>query len=86
MPALNREVKEAILRYVQNWSYAFEGKLSLSYVEQVYKTLKVEGRVSDAIIAAGFLSDGDIQASPSRQGTSQWAHQPWLTPKLLLNG
>ena len=44
MPALNYEVKSSLLRYIQNWSYAFEGKPSLSYVEHVYKTLKSEGK------------------------------------------
>ncbi|KAH9487189.1 Vacuolar protein sorting-associated protein 27 [Psilocybe cubensis] len=43
MPALNHDVKEMILRLVQNWSVAFEGKPTLSYVGQVYKTLTNEG-------------------------------------------
>ena len=43
IPGLNLEVKNKILRYVQNWSLAFEGKQILSYVGQVYKTLKTEG-------------------------------------------
>ena len=43
MPVLNHEVKAALLRYIQNWSYAFGGKLNLSYVESVYRTLKSEG-------------------------------------------
>ncbi|KDR68667.1 hypothetical protein GALMADRAFT_1021903 [Galerina marginata CBS 339.88] len=43
MPALNHDVKQTILRLVQNWSIAFEGKPSLSYVGQVYKTLTNEG-------------------------------------------
>lgn len=45
IPALNHEVKETILRMVQNWSIAFEGKPTLSYVNQVYKTLSGEGRL-----------------------------------------
>ncbi|KAF7306314.1 Vacuolar protein sorting-associated protein 27 [Mycena indigotica] len=43
IPILNLEVKNNILRLVQNWSIAFEGKPSLSYVSTVYKTLTSEG-------------------------------------------
>ncbi|KAF8972570.1 hypothetical protein BDZ97DRAFT_1901128 [Flammula alnicola] len=43
MPALNHDVKQTILRLVQNWSVAFEGKPTLNYVGQVYKTLTNEG-------------------------------------------
>ncbi|KDQ24566.1 hypothetical protein PLEOSDRAFT_33932, partial [Pleurotus ostreatus PC15] len=43
MPALNLDVRNAILRHVQNWSVAFEGKPSLGYVGQVYKILGQEG-------------------------------------------
>lgn len=42
-PGLNHEVKQKILRLVQNWSISFEGKPSLSYVSQIYKSLKNEG-------------------------------------------
>jgi growth factor-regulated tyrosine kinase substrate len=44
IPILNLDVKNTILRFVQNWSTAFEGKATLGYVGQVYKTLKSEGR------------------------------------------
>ncbi|KAF9482396.1 ubiquitin binding protein [Pholiota conissans] len=43
VPALNHDVKQAILRFVQNWSVALEGKPNLNYVGQVYKTLQSEG-------------------------------------------
>lgn len=43
MPALNHEVKNMILRLIQNWSIAFEGRPALSYVGQVYKDLQREG-------------------------------------------
>ncbi|KAJ2926884.1 hypothetical protein H1R20_g10218, partial [Candolleomyces eurysporus] len=43
MPTLNQEVKNMILRVIQNWGVAFEGKQNLSYVGQVYETLKKEG-------------------------------------------
>nr|GAT55324.1 predicted protein [Mycena chlorophos] len=43
IPMLNIDVKNHILRAVQNWSVAFEGKPALSYVGTVYKTLTSEG-------------------------------------------
>ncbi|KAF5361636.1 hypothetical protein D9758_007276 [Tetrapyrgos nigripes] len=43
MPVLNHEVKNTMLRLIQNWSIAFEGKHTLNYVGQVYKTLQSEG-------------------------------------------
>ncbi|KAJ7671923.1 hypothetical protein B0H17DRAFT_947969 [Mycena rosella] len=43
IPILNLDVKNNILRLVQNWSIAFEGKPTLNYVAQVYKTLTSEG-------------------------------------------
>jgi len=46
VPALNHDVKSNILRLIQNWSVAFEGKPALSYVGQVYKTLTNEGKTT----------------------------------------
>ncbi|KAF8555917.1 ubiquitin binding protein [Imleria badia] len=43
VPALNHAVKSDILKHIQNWALAFEGRPSLSYLGQVYKTLKNEG-------------------------------------------
>ncbi|KAI0932932.1 hypothetical protein AcW1_000097 [Taiwanofungus camphoratus] len=43
MPALNIDVKNKILRLVQNWALAFEGKPTLGYVGEVYRTLQHEG-------------------------------------------
>ncbi|KAI5120870.1 hypothetical protein M0805_008242 [Coniferiporia weirii] len=43
IPVLNLDVKNKILRLIQNWAIAFEGKPSLAYVGQVYKTLASEG-------------------------------------------
>lgn len=45
-PSLHRDVKSKILRYVQTWAISFKGKYHLNYVEQVYKTLKTEGKLS----------------------------------------
>ena len=42
-PVLNHDVKNKILRLVQNWATSFEGKANLSYVGEVYKTLQREG-------------------------------------------
>ena len=42
-PALNHDVKTKILRFVQNWAIAFEGKSHLNYVGEVYRTLQREG-------------------------------------------
>jgi growth factor-regulated tyrosine kinase substrate len=44
-PTLNRDVKNKTLRYVQTWAISFKGKYNLGYVEQVYKTLKAEGKI-----------------------------------------
>jgi len=43
MPTLNIDVKNKMLRLIQNWSIAFEGKPALSYVGQVFRNLKQEG-------------------------------------------
>ena len=44
-PSLHRDVKSKILRCVQTWAISFKGKYHLNYVEQVYKTLKTEGKL-----------------------------------------
>lgn len=43
VPILNHDVKNKILRLVQNWAIAFEGKSNLAYVGEIYRTLQREG-------------------------------------------
>ncbi|CCM03708.1 uncharacterized protein FIBRA_05854 [Fibroporia radiculosa] len=50
MPVLNHDVKSKILRLVQNWALAFEGKSSLTYVGDIYKALKNEGEFRHPVI------------------------------------
>ncbi|THG98987.1 hypothetical protein EW026_g3271 [Hermanssonia centrifuga] len=42
IPALNHDVKTKILRLIQNWATAFEGKANLSYMGEVYRALQHE--------------------------------------------
>jgi hepatocyte growth factor-regulated tyrosine kinase substrate len=44
-PASNNDVNTKILRTIQNWALAFEGRPALSYVGTVYKDLQREGSV-----------------------------------------
>ncbi|KIO21691.1 hypothetical protein M407DRAFT_28752 [Tulasnella calospora MUT 4182] len=60
LPALNREVKDRMLKVVQIWAVAFEGKSSLSYVNEVYKTLQREGFTfppKDSVAASSVMVD-----------------------------
>ena len=40
---LNIDVKNRILRYLQNWAIALEGKPQFLYINTAYKTLQKEG-------------------------------------------
>jgi len=56
-PTLNRDVKNKMLRYVQTWAMSFKGKYNLGYVEQVYKTLKAEGKIYAKLWACILCND-----------------------------
>ena len=56
MPALNHDVKNKILRLVQNWAIAFEGKANLSYAGEVYRTLQREGEHSHTRLMSESLN------------------------------
>ncbi|KAJ7293972.1 vacuolar sorting-associated protein Vps27 [Mycena rebaudengoi] len=65
IPILNIDVKNNILRLLQNWSIAFEGKPTLSYVGQVYKTLLNEGfKFPPKDLAVANAAMVDTQTAP----------------------
>ncbi|KXN86152.1 Vacuolar protein sorting-associated protein 27 [Leucoagaricus sp. SymC.cos] len=65
IPGLNHDLKNTILRLIQNWSVAFEGKYSLGYVGQVYKTLQGEGyKFPPKDQAAASAAMVDTQTAP----------------------
>jgi growth factor-regulated tyrosine kinase substrate len=43
--AVNSDVKQLMLEYLQNWAHAFEGQMQLGYVNKVYSQLKDEGEL-----------------------------------------
>ncbi|KAF8641540.1 hypothetical protein AX16_009917 [Volvariella volvacea WC 439] len=65
MPTLNHDVKNTMLRLIQNWSIAFEGKPALSYVGQVYRTLTGEGfKFPPKDLTASSSAMVDTQTAP----------------------
>ena len=53
-PSLNWDVKNKILRCIQTWAISFKGKYNLSYIEQVYQTLKIEGESYNELWTCGL--------------------------------
>ena len=60
-PALNLDVKNTMLRLIQIWAVAFEGKPSLSYVGQIYRELKTEGMWSLYNLTVNVTEDGYLR-------------------------
>ncbi|KDQ17517.1 hypothetical protein BOTBODRAFT_29697 [Botryobasidium botryosum FD-172 SS1] len=60
VPALHFEVKNKMLKLIQDWSLLFENKPTLGYVTEVYKMLKKEGFTFppvNASIATSAMAD-----------------------------
>lgn len=58
MPVLNHDVKNKILRLIQNWAIAFEGKANLSYAGEIYRTLQREGEYNPFRSCIELLNTG----------------------------
>jgi hypothetical protein len=75
IPVLNMDVKNSILKHIQNWSFAFERKPTLAYVGQVYKTLKNEGSLTPAFSYGHSLTLAPrVQVSASGYRSCQFRH------------
>jgi hypothetical protein len=67
VPVLNYDVKNKVLRLIQNWAAAFEGKSNLGYVGEVYRTLRSEGTLFHVLIRLSpFLRVFRIQLPTAR--------------------
>ena len=60
---LNIDVRNRILRHVQNWAIALEGKPQFLYINTVYKSLQKEGLVVPPLHAC---TASDTLRSPSQ--------------------
>lgn len=60
--AMNQDVKQKVLRLVQNWAVAFESKPTLAYAGEVYRQLQREG--------ADFLPGETVHPDPPSQASA----------------
>ncbi|KAF9507322.1 hypothetical protein BS47DRAFT_1422197, partial [Hydnum rufescens UP504] len=60
IPGVNSDVKQKILRLIQNWALAFESKTGLGYATEVYKALQKDGfsfPPKDVVAASAAMVD-----------------------------
>ena len=70
IPTLNHDVKNTMLRFIQNWSIAFEAKPQLAYVGTVYKQLQGEG-----MLFTGYDTNGRSTATRLQIPTQGSGHR-----------
>lgn len=77
---LNYEVKNKMLRLIQNWSVAFEGKYTLGYVGQVYKELKSSGEFMVLYYVKLSLTyfNGRVLVPTKRPNRCQFCHDRYI--------
>jgi hepatocyte growth factor-regulated tyrosine kinase substrate len=65
--AVNDDVKGAILESIQAWAIAAEGRPTLVYIGEVYKTLQREGHKfpPKPVVASSMFDSSAVSLSPS---------------------
>lgn len=74
MPTLNHDVKTKILRLIQNWALAFEGKPALGYVGEVHRTLQREGMSLAFIHVMPLNAVARLHVPSSRPCCDEFSH------------
>lgn len=74
IPVLNHDVKNKILRLVQNWAVAFEGKGNLSYVGEIYRSLQNEGTWLQSAVEHRYSHLDRIQLPTKRPDSRIFCH------------